>query len=52
MYILAVTLGLKNLCNWPKCGGFQFMPILDLSDIRFGLSKDFLLESVLGHCAL
>ena len=47
---------LKNLCIGTQCGGFQFMLILDLLGIGFhavvvfGLGKDLLFKSVLGHC--
>ena len=40
------------------CGGFQFLPILDLCGISFhavvvfGLGKNLLFKSVLGHCGL
>ena len=38
------------------CGGFRFLLILDLGGIGFhgvvvfGLGKDFLIKSILGHC--
>ena len=47
---------MKNLCSGTQCGGFQFLLILDLWGISFnavivfGLGKDFLFKSVLGHC--
>ena len=47
---------MKNLCSRTQCGGFQFLPILDLWGISFhavvvvGLGKDLLFEPVLGHC--
>ena len=47
---------LKNLSSGTHRGGFQFLLILDLwgmsihAVIVFGLSKDLLLKSVLGHC--
>ena len=49
---------LKNICSGTQCGGFQFLLILDLLGIRFhvvvifGLGKNLLFKSVLGHCAL
>ena len=48
---------LKNLCSGFQCGGFQFLPILDLWGISFyavvvfGLGKSFLFKFALGHCA-
>ena len=47
---------LKNLCSGTQCGGFQFLLILDLWGISFhavvvfGLGKNLLFKSVLGHC--
>ena len=47
---------MKNLCSGTQCGGFQFLLILDLWGISvkavivFGLGKDFLFKSTLGHC--
>ena len=47
---------LKNLCSGTQCGGFQFLLILDLwgksfnAVVVFGLSKNLLFKSVLGHC--
>ena len=47
---------LKNLCSGTQCGGFQFLLILDLWGISshavvvFGLGKNLLSKSVLGHC--
>ena len=47
---------MKNLCSGTQCGGFQFLLILDLWVIRFhaveafGLGKNLLFKSVLGHC--
>ena len=46
---------MKNLCSGIQCGGFQFLLILDLRGISFhamvvfGLSKNLLFKSVLGH---
>jgi hypothetical protein len=48
---------LKNLCSGTQHGGFQFLLILDLWGINFhamivfGLGKNLLFKSVLGHCA-
>ena len=48
---------LKNLCIGTQCRGLQFMQILDLLGIDFhavvvfGLGKDLLFKSVLGHGA-
>ena len=47
---------MKNLCSGSQCGGFQFLLILDLWGISFhgvvvfGLGKNFLFKSALGHC--
>ena len=47
---------MKNLCSGSQFGGFQFLMILDLWGISFhalvvfGLGKNFLLKSALGHC--
>ena len=47
---------LKNLCSGTQCGGFQFLLILDQCVISyhavvvFGLGKNLLFKSVLGHC--
>ena len=47
---------LKNLRIGTQCGGFQFLLILDLLGIGFhavvvfGLGKDLLFKSILGHC--
>ena len=47
---------LNNLCSGTQCGRFQFLQILDLWGINFhavvvfGLGKNFLFKSVLGHC--
>ena len=47
---------LENLGSGTHCGGFQFLLILDLWGISFhavvvfGLGKDLLFKSVLGHC--
>ena len=47
---------MKNLCSGSQCGGFQFLLILDLwgiyfhAAVVFGLGKDFLFKSALGHC--
>ena len=49
---------MKNLCIGTQCGGFQLLLILDLLGIGFhavvvfGLGKDLLFKSVLGHCDL
>ena len=49
---------LKNLYSGAQCGGFQLMLILDLWGISFhtvvvfGLGKNLLFKSVLGHCGL
>ena len=49
---------MKNLCSGTQCGGFQFLLILDLwgisfhAAIVFGLGKNLLFKSVLGHCVL
>ena len=49
---------MKNLCSGTHRGGFQFLLILDLWGISFhavvvfGLGKDLLFKSVLGHCEL
>ena len=48
---------MKNLCSGSQCGGFQFLLILDLWGISFhavvvfGLGKNILFKSTLGHCA-
>ena len=48
---------MKNLCIETQCGGFQFLLILDLwgisfhAVVAFGLGKNLLFKSVLGHCA-
>ena len=48
---------MKNLCSGTQCGGFQFLLILDLWGISFhamvvfGLGKNLLFKSLLGHCA-
>ena len=48
---------LKNLCSGTHRGGFQFLLILDLwvvtfrAVVVFGLGKDLLFKSILGHCA-
>ena len=53
LYCKAVFVLVKNLC-----GGFQFLLILDLWGISFhavavfGLGKNLLFKSVLGHCEL
>ena len=53
--VITVKLFLKNLCSGTQCGGFQFLLILDLCGISFhavivfGLGKNFLFKSVLGH---
>ena len=47
---------MNNLCSGTQCGGFQFLLILDLLGISFhvvvvfGMCKDLLFKSVLGHC--
>ena len=47
---------LKNLYGGTQRGGFQFLLILDLWGISihavivFGLGKNLLFKSVLGHC--
>ena len=47
---------LKSLYSGTYHGGFQFLLILDLWDISFhavivfGLGKNLLFKSVLGHC--
>ena len=49
---------LKNLCSGTHRGGFQFFLILDLLGISFhavvvfGLGKNLLFKSILGHCAM
>ena len=49
---------MKNLCSGTQCGGFQFLLILDLWGVRFhavvvfGLGKNLLFKSVLGHCVI
>ena len=51
---------LRHLCSGcgTQCGGFQFLLILELWAISFhalvvfGLGKDLLFKSVLGHCEL
>ena len=54
--VITVKLFLKNLCSGTQCGGFQFLLILDLwgvsfhAAVVFGLGKDFLFKSTLGHC--
>ena len=56
VFILVKISFLKNLCSGTQCGGFQFLLILDLWGIRFhavvvfGLGKNLLFKSVLGHC--
>ena len=47
---------MKNLCSRTQCGGFQFLLILVLWGVSFhavvvfGLGKNLLFKSVLGHC--
>ena len=47
---------LKNLCSGTHRRGFQFLLILDLwvisfhTVIVFGLGKNLLFKSILGHC--
>ena len=47
---------MKNLCSKTQCEGFQLLRILDLwggsihAVVVFGLGKDFLFKSTLGHC--
>ena len=47
---------MKNLCSGTQCEGFQFLLILELWDISFhavivfGMGKNLLFQSVLGHC--
>ena len=47
---------MKNLCSGTQCGGFQFLLMLDLWGISFhamvvfGLGKNLLFKSALGHC--
>ena len=47
---------MKNLCSGTHRGGFQFLLILDLWGVSFhavvvfGLGKDLLFKSALGHC--
>ena len=47
---------MKNLCIGTQCGFFKFLLILDLwgisfhAEIVFGLGKNLLFKSVLGHC--
>ena len=49
---------LKYLCSGAPCGGFQVLLILDLwcisfhAVIVFGLGKNILFKSVLGHCGM
>ena len=49
---------MKNLCSGTQYRGFQFLLILDLWSISFhalivfGLGKNILFKSVLGHCEL
>ena len=49
---------LKNLCSGTHRRGFQFLLNLDLWGISshavvvFGLGKNLLFKSVLGHCAI
>ena len=56
VFVLVKISFLKNLCSGSQCGGFQFLLILDLWGISFlaavvyGLGKDFLFKSALGHC--
>ena len=58
MSLNAITLKLflKNLVSGTQCEGFQFLLILDLwgkgfhAVIVFGLGKNVLFNSVLGHC--
>ena len=55
-FVLVKKQLLKNLCSGPQCVGFQFLLILDLWGISFhgvvvfGLGKNFLFKSALGHC--
>ena len=47
---------MKNLCSGTQCGRFQFLLVLDLwvisfqAVIVFGLDKNLLFKSALGHC--
>ena len=47
-----------HVCSGTQCGGFQFLLIVDLWGISFhavvvfGLGKNLLFKSVLGHCAV
>ena len=49
---------MKNLCSGTHRGGFQFLLILDLWGISshavvvFGLGKNLLFKTVLGHCVV
>jgi hypothetical protein len=49
---------LKNLCTGTQYGEFQFLLILDLWGISFhavvvfGLGKNLLSKSILGHCVM
>ena len=55
LFCISKSLFLKNLCIGTQCGGFQFLLILDLwgiifhAVVVFGLGKDFLSKSILGH---
>ena len=49
---------MKNLFSGTQCEGFQFLQILDLWGISihavivFGMGKNLLFKSVLGHCGI
>ena len=49
---------LKNLCSRTHRGGFQFLLVLYLwvisfyAVIAFGLGKNILFKSILGHCVV
>ena len=56
VFVFSKNQFLKNLCSGFQCGGFQFLPILDLWGISFhavvvfDLGKNLLFKSALGHC--
>ena len=58
LFFISKNQFLKNLFNGTQWEGFQFLLVLNLwgvtfhAAVVFGLGKDFLFKSTLGHCAV
>ena len=55
LFFISKNQFLKNLCSGTQCGGFQFLLLWGLSFhavVVFGLGKNILFKSVLGHCEI